>query len=116
MLCIIVQLQFILSICSIFLPFLDYFRSQLIERFIKHNYIISGLQNLFPSFLIKLKPSSDKFKKCIDFYKSFLPTYETFESELKVWVEKWKSVPDNELPKSAIDTLGVMPKDFYPNI
>ncbi|KAL4120394.1 hypothetical protein QTP88_013094 [Uroleucon formosanum] len=33
-----------------------------------------------------------------------------------VWVEKWKSVPDNELPKSAIDTLGVMSKDFYPNI
>jgi len=63
-----------------------------------------------------LKPSSDEFKKCIDFYKSFLPTYETFESELKVWVEKWKSVPDNELPKSAIDTLGVMSKDFYPNI
>jgi len=30
--------------------------------------------------------------------------------------EKWKSVPDKELPKSAIDTLGVMSKDFYPNI
>lgn len=101
---------------SIFLPFFDYFKSQLIERFIKHNYIISGLQNLIPSFLIKLKPSSDEFKKCIDFYKNFLPTYETFESELKVWVEKWKSVSDNELPKSAIDTLGVMSKDFYPNI
>ncbi|KAL4142390.1 hypothetical protein QTP88_004857 [Uroleucon formosanum] len=94
----------------------DYFKSQLIERFIKHNYIISGLHNLIPSFLIKIKPSSDEFKKCIDFYKNFLPTYETFESELKVWVEKWKSVPDNELPKSAIDTLGVMSKDFYPNI
>ncbi|KAL4154479.1 hypothetical protein QTP88_000342 [Uroleucon formosanum] len=93
-----------------------YFKSKLIERFIKHNYIISGLQNLIPSFLMELKPSSDEFKKCIDFYKSFLPTYETFESELKVWVEKWKSVPDNELSKSTIDTLGVMSKDFYPNI
>jgi len=67
-----------------FLPFLDYFKSQLIERFIKHKYIISSLQNLIPSFLIKLNPSSNEFKKCIDFYKSFLPTYETFESELKV--------------------------------
>lgn len=97
---------------SIFLPFLDYFKSHLIERFIKHNYIICGLQNLIPSFLIKLNTSSNEFKKCIAFYKSFLPTYDTFESELKVWIEKWKSVPDNELPESPIDTLVVMSKDL----
>ncbi|XP_025192657.1 52 kDa repressor of the inhibitor of the protein kinase-like [Melanaphis sacchari] len=46
----------------------------------------------------------------------FLPTYDTLESELKVWIEKWKSVPDKKLPKSAIDTLDVMSKDLYPNI
>jgi len=31
-------------------------------------------------------------------------------------VDKWKSVPDNANPKSAIDTVGVMSKDLYPNI
>jgi len=31
-------------------------------------------------------------------------------------VEKWKSVPDNEFPKSAIDILGVKSKEFYLNI
>jgi len=29
----------------------------------------------------------------IDFYKHVLPSYNTFESELKVWIEKWKKVP-----------------------
>ncbi|VVC41507.1 Hypothetical protein CINCED_3A023931 [Cinara cedri] len=101
---------------SIFLPFLDYFKNQLKERFIKHNNIIFGLQNLLPCYLIKLNTSSNELKNCIDFYKSFLPTYDTFESELKVWMEKWKSVPDKELPKSAIDTLSAMSKDLYPII
>lgn len=48
--------------------FCHYFNNQWIGRFIKHNYIITGLQNLLSSFLIKLNPSSDDFKKCIGFY------------------------------------------------
>jgi hypothetical protein len=40
--------------------------------------------------------------RCIDLCKSFLPIYDIFESGLKVWMEKWKSVSDKELPKSAI--------------
>ncbi|VVC42668.1 HAT, C-terminal dimerisation domain [Cinara cedri] len=31
-------------------------------------------------------------------------------------MEKWKSVPDKELSKSAIDTLSAMSKGLYPNI
>jgi len=54
-----------------FLPFLNYFKNQLVERFKKHNYIIYGLQNLIPSFLIKLNPNSNDFKKCINFTKAF---------------------------------------------
>ncbi|KAL4097254.1 hypothetical protein QTP88_022057 [Uroleucon formosanum] len=51
-----------------------------------------------------------------NFYKHVLPSYNTFESELKVWIEKWKKVPQNEFPKSAIDTFNKVPPDFFPNI
>lgn len=48
----------------------------------------------FLSFIIKLNPSSDNIKKCIDFYKSFLPTYDSNESEI-----------ENVDGKMEIDTL-----------
>jgi len=55
-------------------------------------------------------------KNALIFTKALYRLYGTFESELKVWIEKWKSVPDKELPKSAIDTIDVMSKELYPNI
>jgi hypothetical protein len=56
---------------SICLPFLDYLKSQLIERFIKYSYIISGLQNLIPSFLIKLNQVAISLKNALIFTKVF---------------------------------------------
>uniref|UniRef100_A0A2S2QT15 Uncharacterized protein n=1 Tax=Sipha flava TaxID=143950 RepID=A0A2S2QT15_9HEMI len=104
-----VQPQFILSL--FFLPFLNYFKSQLIERFIKHNYIISVLKNLHPNFLVQLNRSSNDFIKCIDFYKNSLPTYNTFESKLKVWMENGNQCPiKNFQSLQAIDTIGIMIK------
>ena len=42
---------------TIFIPFIDYFKNQLIERFSKHNEIISVLKKLIPNLLNKFKPS-----------------------------------------------------------
>lgn len=73
---------------TIFIPFIDHFKNQLIERFSKHNEIISVLQKLIPNLLNKFKPSFNDFEKYIHFYKHILPSYNTFEPELKVWTEK----------------------------
>jgi hypothetical protein len=48
-----------------FLPFLDYIKNQLIERFLKLNYINSGLQKLLLSVRIQLNQMTNDFEKCI---------------------------------------------------
>lgn len=101
---------------TLFIPFIDYFKNQLMERFSKHNEIISILQKLIPHFLNKFKPCYNDFEKCLNFYKYILPSYKTFEPELKVWTEKWKKVPQNDCPSSVIETLNNVSVDFFPNI
>lgn len=51
------------------------------------------------------------FKNALIFQK-ILPTNKTFESGLKVWMKKLKSVPDEGFPMIAINTLDVMSEDF----
>lgn len=54
----------------------------------KSNAINCNLQNLLSGFSIKLKPSCNSLKTCIDFYENILQHYEIFEEELKVLEQK----------------------------
>lgn len=65
--------------------------------------VLLYVHKLIPNLLNKNIPIYNDFEKCIDLYKHILPSYNTFESELKVWIVKWKKVPQNECSKSAID-------------
>ena len=71
------------------------------QLYIKHNNIYSGLQNLLPCFIIKLKASSDEFKKCIDFYKSYLPNFDTVIENFTL-LALLHTVKSNELRQGII--------------
>lgn len=95
------------------LSFIDYFKNQLIEGFSKHNTIISVLQKFIPNPFNKFKPIVIMILKNVQTYQHVLLSYYTFESELKIWMEKWKKVPQNEYPKSAIGTFNKVSVNFF---
>lgn len=46
------------------------------------------------------------------FYKDISPHYETFNAEVKIWVAKWKNVPEKDRPNTTLTILAEISSDF----
>lgn len=99
---------------TVFIPFLDYFITQLTDRFSTHRNIICGLQKLIPGRLMESDTDSIEHLACVSLYKDLLPSPDTVNAELKTWKAKWDK--QTNCPLSAVDALTHACSDFFPNI
>ena len=100
---------------TIFIPYLDLFINEIESRFIEHQKILKGFQNLFPKTLEMSTLEKDEFISLIDFYNDDLVdnNKDILISELKLWQRKILAL--DKQPKNAMDAL-IICNDMYPNI
>uniref|UniRef100_A0A2S2QIH3 Repressor of the inhibitor of the protein kinase n=1 Tax=Sipha flava TaxID=143950 RepID=A0A2S2QIH3_9HEMI len=97
---------------NIFLPFLDYIRSQLCDRFQKHKSLISSLQQIIPSKCIIA--TNEEINDCVNFYSQILIEPNAFKAEFAIWKTKW--LKEGSRPKTAIAGLDNCNPLLFPNI
>lgn len=100
---------------TIFIPYLDLFIKEIKSRFIEHQKILKGFQNLFPKTLEMTTIEKDEFISLIDFYNDDLAdnNKDILVSELKLWQRKILAL--DKQPTNAMDAL-VICNNMYPNI
>lgn len=99
---------------SVYIPYVDFFISELTDRFTNHKSIFEG-------FLCLL--SEEKYKTNIhqfeDLAAHFLPevSKSCILAELRLWFERLRRLPENtERRARAMDLLDICSQDAYPNI
>lgn len=97
---------------SIFLPFIDIFITQISNRFLKHESILSS----FMCLTDRANDSLIEFKKLIKMYETDLETANeiTLECEFKMWKKELSRTADSKL--SAISALSKCSIQLFPNI
>ena len=99
------------------IPLLDHLISELNVRFDgTASQNVTEFMHLLPSAIMDSATPSD-FQNILQFYNDDLPSRLSFESELDLWLQKWKSEPqlasELDTPEKALPhTDG----DFFPNI
>ena len=101
---------------SIYIPFMDYFMSELKERFTVHRTILTTLSGFIPANLDKRNLSDAEISENTDIYSDLLPEPDALSHELKLWKTKWQNVNNKERPVSALAALDTCNADFFPNI
>ncbi|XP_050544175.1 uncharacterized protein LOC126907131 [Daktulosphaira vitifoliae] len=94
---------------SVFIPFLDFFISQLKFRFLDHVDILSSLHSLFDKI-----STTEEFKKLAEFYEEDLNGNNSILEEFQLWQRKLKKLEIK--PKNSIDALKLCNADIYPGI
>jgi hypothetical protein len=87
---------------TIFIPYLELFINEIESRFIEHQKILKGFQNLFPKTLEMSTLEKDEFISLINFYNDDLAdnNKDILISELKLWQRKILAL--DKQPKNAI--------------
>ncbi|XP_025414908.1 52 kDa repressor of the inhibitor of the protein kinase-like [Sipha flava] len=100
---------------TIFIPYLDLFINEIESRFIEHQKILKGFQNLFLKTTEMSTLEKDEFISLIDFYNHDLAdnNKDILISELKLWQRK--ILPLDKQSTNAMDAL-IICNDMYPNI
>ncbi|XP_060871643.1 52 kDa repressor of the inhibitor of the protein kinase-like [Metopolophium dirhodum] len=99
---------------TVFLPYIDYFISQLTERFINHKSIFEGFDCIFKTQPLPLEINGrEQFNKLVNIYS---PVVDKFNSiaEFNMW--KTKLFTDYIILSSGLQALEICDKEFYPNI
>uniref|UniRef100_H3BG50 HAT C-terminal dimerisation domain-containing protein n=1 Tax=Latimeria chalumnae TaxID=7897 RepID=H3BG50_LATCH len=92
---------------SVYIPFLDYFLSELDCHFTAHSRVLSGFNSISPVYL------AHGFTNLVKFYESDLDSESVVFAEIKLW-GKWKNTA--EKTKSVILALAQCDALFYPNV
>lgn len=101
---------------NLFLPLLDHFIVQLDERFSKHRHILSALQLLIPKYIVQDTTDLKTLNDCALFYKRLLPSFDTFEAEIKIWKSFWETKNKCDLPNCIMETIDKCNSSSYPNV
>lgn len=100
---------------NLFVPFLEFFISQLEERFKKHKSIFEGFQCLFSSELTN--NCKIKLEALVQFYATDVYSIsDDIFVELKVWRKEVERTGNKEVLKSAITSLDSCDPTLYPSI
>lgn len=94
---------------SVFIPYLDFFISQLKSRFLDHVDILSSFHSLFDE-----NSTKEEFKKLAEFYEEDLNGNNSIIEEFQLWQRKLKKLEIK--PKNSIDALTLCNADIYPGI
>jgi len=100
---------------SVFNPFLDFYASELHDRFLVHRQVLTGFGTLltFGPDGATAESCEEDFRQTVSFYGDFLEETSTVVSELKMWKQflRRKGVQ----PKNSIEALDHCNENF-PNI
>jgi hypothetical protein len=100
---------------TVFIPYLDLFINEVDRRFIEHQEILKGFQNVYPKTPELSTLEKDEFISLIEFYKNDLldKNNDILISKLKLWRHKILAL--DKKPKNAIEAL-IICNNIYPNI
>ncbi|GBN64972.1 hypothetical protein AVEN_179152-1 [Araneus ventricosus] len=99
---------------AVSVPYLDDFCNSLKERFESHKETVAFLQHILPEFCTKIDFCS--LEAALNFYEEDLSHKEVMQSEFMLWKDKWSLEKSENLPKTAISSLEICVKTFFPNI
>lgn len=108
---------------NIFIPLLDNIIQDLEFRFSQKVFDILEINNLIPTVL--LKKTDDEIKVIKENVSQYLQNFENqskeyilikLNSELELWLQKWKNTEINALPDSALSSLKFCDKEMYPYV
>ena len=95
---------------------LDHLQSEMKTYFNPTNdAFLSSLFNLLPE-LVAVGDRNPDIKAALEFYENDLPSPHVVDVELLRWKRQWCSTDDADLPTSAVQTLAVCDREFFPNI
>ncbi|KAJ8876641.1 hypothetical protein PR048_021086 [Dryococelus australis] len=100
----------------VYIPFIDYVRSHLSDRFANHRDIVTSLQEVVPS---KLASQTEvvHLKRCIELYSGVFPDANSLHSELDTWKSKWlKKKLATERTSNSLEAYFHTVPELYPNI
>lgn len=99
---------------NLFLPFVDFFISQLEERFKKHTSIFEGFQCLYSEINSETKP---KLNALVEFYANDVSTNsEDIYIELTLWRKEIERTNKQAALKYALTSLDACDHTLYPSI
>lgn len=99
---------------NLFLPFVDFFISQLEERFKKHTSIFEGFQCLYTEINSETKP---KLNALVEFYANDVSTNsEDIYIELTLWRKEIERTNKQAALKYALTSLDACDHTLYPSI
>lgn len=84
----------------IYVPFLDYFSSQISERLSKHKDTLSSLSLVLPKYCVNTEVDTSNFSM----YSEFLDL-DNLKGELDVWKSKWEQYYSLDRPDTALSAL-----------
>ncbi|XP_060880568.1 uncharacterized protein LOC132952308 [Metopolophium dirhodum] len=96
---------------TIFIPYLEFFISELTERFLSHASIFNGFECLFSKHELTEKDEVE-FTELIKFYSPMVSNDSLVE--LKLW--RTKIQRSERIPNTGLEALDICNKDIYPNI
>ena len=100
---------------SVAILLLDHLQSEMKTYFNPTDAFLSSLFNLLPE-LVAVGDRNPDIKAALEFYENDLPSPHVVDVELLRWKKKWWSTDDADLPTSAVQTLAVCDREFFPNI
>jgi len=98
---------------KLFVVMLDFYSSQMKERFSKHRNVISNLCSLLPSKVSMLNESSAQALSNL-YPDEVSPHLEVVKSEIDTWRDKWKDT--TSVPQNAIEALNACNRELFPSI
>nr|XP_042903969.1 zinc finger MYM-type protein 1-like [Parasteatoda tepidariorum] len=96
---------------SIYIPFLDCFAAQLIERFSKHEDTLASLNKVLPKYCVNVDINLCNFRIYADFID-----IENLMGEMEVWASKWNLREPLSRPDTALSAMEECGNIFFPNI
>ncbi|XP_060867346.1 52 kDa repressor of the inhibitor of the protein kinase-like [Metopolophium dirhodum] len=100
---------------TVFIPYVDYFITELENRFLAHSDIFKGFESLFSSNVILTEVEETSFKKLVEFYQPDVENLDILLVELKLWRHKL-SRSSYTVSKSALQALIECDANLFPNI
>lgn len=97
---------------SVYIPVMDDLMQQLQDRFEKHRNIVSSLYMILPAHCVNAHYSD--VLPCVQFYCN--DATDSVSAEFDIWKVKCSKIPLAERPTSAVLSLSLCNRDFFPNL
>jgi hypothetical protein len=98
---------------SVYIPVVDDFIQQLSDRFENHRSIISSLYKILPAHCVSAYYSD--IEQCVQFYCQD-GDMDSIKAEFNIWQIKCAKMPLSERPTSALLSLSLCNRDFFPTL